>query len=517
MKNYLSFLICLIFLIFNIKTYCQEKRYALSFTISVADEIRLSFNQKGRLFLFISTNPDEEPRLQMGPQSITKAHYVFAKNFSDWKASEILTINDSKGWSQWARFEKYTFENIPEGTYYIQLLWDQNFEECGINAAGNIYSKKQELVLTSYQNLHMQLSELIEVEKLIDHKLVKLVSHQSDTLSKWWGKPVYERAAVFLPSRYYENPGKEYPIRYHIGGGFSPYYRANNLITDTVFYNWWLSDDAPQIITVFLDGTLNGNLYHIDSDNFGPYGYSLINEFVPYVENLYRGTNSPDTRFTDGCSTGGYGSFALQLFYPEIFNGVFCYSPDPISFWTYFTANIYEDDNLFYDQYGYDRFVRRAIFDDRTISMKDWIQFENVMGHSGTYIDSDHEFGFFTSMFGPKGTDGLPVPLFDPVTGIIDSVVAEKWRRYDLIHYVEDNWGEIGSKLQGKIYIWSGTNDEWSLDIPVYFFDYNFSRLENPKPDAVFEYSPNCGHCEKYSHKRILEQIAEKLDKMDKE
>ena len=92
-----------------------------------------------------------------------------------------------------------------------------------------------------------------------------------------------------------------------------------------------------------MDGTLNGNLYHIDSDNFGPYGYSLINEFVPYIENVYRGTNTPDTRFTEGCSTGGYGSLALQLFYPETFNGVFCYSPDPISFRTFFTANIYED------------------------------------------------------------------------------------------------------------------------------------------------------------------------------
>jgi len=511
------FMIFLILLVFSIKTYCQEKSYALSFTISVADEVSLSFNQNGRLFIFMSTNPNVEPRLQIWPQTITRTHYIFAKSFSEWKASEILTVNDSKGWSQWARLDKHTFDNIHGGTYYIQLLWDQNFEEPGINASGNIFSKLQKVVLTGNQNLDIQLSELIEPEKLLDHQLVKLAYHKSDTLSKWWGKPVYERAAILLPSNYYKNPDKEYPIRYHIGGGFSSCYRVNNLITDTVFYNWWLSDEAPQIISVFLDGTLNGNLYHIDSDNFGPFGYSLINEFVPYIENLYRGTNLPDTRFTDGCSTGGYGSLALQLFYPETFNGVFCYSPDPISFWTFFTANIYEDDNLFYDQYGYERFVRRALLDDRTISIRDWIQFENVLGYSGTYIDSDHEFGFLTLIFGPKGADGHPVPLFDPITGNIDSIVAESWRRYDLIHYVEDNWVTIGSKLQGKIYIWSGTNDAHSLNIPVYFFDYNFSRLENPKPDAIFEYTPNCGHCEKYSHRRILEQIAEKIDKMDKE
>ena len=92
-------LILMILTIYNIKMDCQEELHAINFNISVAEEIRTSFNQNGRLFIFISTNPETEPRLQMGPQSITRAHYIFAKNLSDWKASEILSINDSEGWS----------------------------------------------------------------------------------------------------------------------------------------------------------------------------------------------------------------------------------------------------------------------------------------------------------------------------------------------------------------------------------------------------------------------------------
>jgi len=515
MKNYLSFLICLIFLVLNIKTYCQEKTHSLNFNISVAEVVRPSFNKNGRLFIFISTYQGAG-RLRMWPHFITRDHYVFAKNFLEWKSNEILTVKDSQDWEKWARFEESSFENIPEGTYYIQLLWRQNFDAFGVNAEGNIYSEIQEVKLSSSQNLDLILSDIIEPETIIDHKLVKLAYYKSDTLSKWFGKPVYERAAVFLPSKYYENPEKEYPIRYHIGGGFSPYARVNGLINDTTFYNWWLSNEAPQIITVFLDGELNGNIYHINSDNMGPHGYSLINEFIPYIEKLYRGTNSPDTRFTDGCSTGGWGSLALQLFYPETFNGVFSYSPDPVSFAKFFDVNIYEDENLFYDKYGYEKYLSKSIWqNDRNMSMKDWVKFENVLGYSGTYIDSEHIYGILSAIFGPKGANGKTIPLFDYATGKINSKVAESWGRYDLSRYITDQWGNIGSKLKGKIYIWSGTDDAHFLDNTVRDFELNTRQLKNPESDAVFEYTPNCGHCAKYSHRRVLEQIAKKLDEIN--
>lgn len=58
------------------------------------------------------------------------------------------------------------------------------------------------------------------------------------------------------------------------------------------FADWWMSDDAPQIIIVYLDGTQNRNFYHLDSENLGPHGESLINEVIPFIENKYRGTHS---------------------------------------------------------------------------------------------------------------------------------------------------------------------------------------------------------------------------------
>ena len=80
---------------------------------------------------------------------------------------------------------------------------------------------------------------------------------------------------------------------------------------------WWKSEDGTQIIVVMLDGEGPfGDSYQMDSDNSGAYGYSLIHELIPAIESKYRNTNSAATRFVEGCSTGGWVSLALQVYYP---------------------------------------------------------------------------------------------------------------------------------------------------------------------------------------------------------
>ncbi|MEE9460227.1 MAG: alpha/beta hydrolase-fold protein, partial [Bacteroidales bacterium] len=420
MKTWPLFMIAVLLKGFMIPVNSQEKTYALNFSISVNKHVRPSFKSQGRLFVTLSTIKEGEPKDQVWPNSISGRHYLFAKNFTDWDPSEPLIIQDTAGWSTWGRTDNCSFNAIPEDTYYIQFLWQQNFHGFGNKEEGNIFSKKQELVLDKKQTLEISLSEVVEESGLMDHPLMKMVHYRSDILSKWWGRPVQERAAVLLPSGYYDNPEREYPVFYYIGGGDSNCKNTLNMrwnrFSDA---EWWMSDDAPQVIVVFLDGTMNSNIYHLDSDNLGPHGHSLIYEFIPHIEKMYRGTDSPDTRYIGGCSTGGYGSLALQLFYPEAFNGVYCYSPDPISFARLMNVNIYKNSNYFFDIYGYPRLAKEPGTSGIPISWKDWLEFENVLGYSGTYLDSDHWLGVMSAIFGPKGADGKPVPLIDPVTGDI--------------------------------------------------------------------------------------------------
>lgn len=504
----------------------QEETYALSINISVNEQIRSSFKSKGRLFIFVSTNPDVEPRTLNWPGKIDDEFYVFARSFSRWNSDEILVVDNPDDWDSWAKYQKCTFNEIPGGTYYIQLLWDQDFEGFGVSYPGNLFSLKQEIELSVSLTVSLELSEIIQPFKLLEHDYVKLITHQSDTMSKFRGKPVFERAAILLPSGYFENPVKEYPIRYNIIGGEGSLEYVNRLINNTIFtgrdfFDWWLSGEAPQIITVYLDGNINGNPYHVDSDYKGPFGYSLINEFIPYIEQQYRGTDSPKTRFTDGCSTGGWASLALQVFYPETFNGVFSYSPDPVDYRMLFGVDIYSDKNMFYNKYGYQNPLIRTRSNTIRISTKDWIAFENIMGFSGTYIDPNNQLGWMNSLLSPIGADGKLMPLFDPFTGVIDTTgnrrVIHNWRRYDLSTYIQENWESLGPLLSDKIYIWSGGQDGFNLNTAVYSLETVMKNsLENPVPDAIFEWDCNSGHCGAFRERHVVEQIAEKLNKMNK-
>src|SRR5258706_118479 len=276
--------------------------------------------------------------------------------------------------------------------------------------------------------------------------------------------------------------------------------------------DWWQYDEAPQVINVFLDGEGPfGDSYQMDYDNSGPYGYSLIHEVIPYIEKTYRGTNSSTTRFVDGCSTGGWVSLGLQLYYPDAFNGVFSYSPDAIEFENYQLINIYKDENAFVNEYGYVRPVMREVSGEPMLSLKDFIQYENVLGSSNTYLNSGGQFSAHTALYSPKGSNGLPKPLFDPETGVIDHGVAEYWKKYDFKLYAEKNWKTLGPKLQGKIYIWMGDMDNFYLNLGTRAFDNFIKTTTNPTSDAEIVFTPMKGHWANYSNKTVLLQVADRI------
>ena len=57
-----------------------------------------------------------------------------------------------------------------------------------------------------------------------------------------------------------------------------------------------------------------------------------MQELLPAVEQEFRGIGEGWARFTYGGSTGGWEALAVQLFYPDDFNGCFAACPDSISF-----------------------------------------------------------------------------------------------------------------------------------------------------------------------------------------
>lgn len=502
----------LILLLFIQIAFAQKTAHEISIKVSVDEKLTDSFNEQGRIFVFMSLDSViKAPRKQLWPNPYNKTE-IFARNVDDLKKGDPLLLNFD---DEWIGTPEWTFKNVPAREYFVQIVWKQVSGTSHVNEPGNLYSKRKRILVDGPNEFSFVLDKTIEPKKVDDHPLARVVEMKSDTLSKWWGKEMFLKASVLLPRDY--DGTRSYPIRYNVAGYGGRYTRINGVLNDDDLMQWWTSGDAPEVINVFLDGSGPfGDSYQMDSENSGPYGYSLIHELIPYIEDQYRGTQDATYRFVDGCSTGGWVSLALQLYYPDSFNGVFSYSPDAIAFDNYQLINIYKDENAFVNKFGYERPLLRETSGEPILSTRTFVQYENVLGASNTYVDSGDQFGAHTALYSPKGDDGLPQPLFDPFTGKIDSKVAEHWKKYDLKIYARENWSEVGPKLQDKIYIWMGDMDHFYLNTGTRAFDDFLKTTQNPRSNAVIEYAPTEGHCTQFSHKKVLHQIQDRIDEIEK-
>ncbi len=418
------------FVIFGIAVFAQNGSTTLAFTVSVNDDVKATFKSDGRLLIYLSETDKSEPRFS----SVFDGNaFIFGKNFNNWDKNESKTIIGDNGW---VTTSEWDFNSVPQGVYYMQAVWIQNRDsESRSNIPGNLYTAPVKVDTKEKQQIDLVLSAIIPERKLEDHELAEYFETESPVLSAWWNKSMHLKASVLLPSGYKCHPNKKYPVRYNVAGYGGRYNRINSLIKNKEFMSWWSSKDAPQIITVFLDGEGPfGDCYQLDSDNSGPYGEALIKGLIPTIEKQYRIIGTTETRFVDGCSNGGCVSLALQLIYPETFNGCWSYSPDPVSFAKMQLVNVYQNENAFYNDRGYLRPSMRDIYGEPRFSIKQEITAENVEGYSNTYVTSGGQWGAWNALYSPKGKDGLPVPIFDPVTGAVNKEAAEHWEKYDLLH-----------------------------------------------------------------------------------
>ncbi len=483
---------------------------SLSVEVAFSKSVKLDA-KNGRLFVFLSEQNRPEPRQQLWPSF---KNHIFAINLDRWDG-QTMTISSS---SDLFTMSDFDLSNIPAGTYHVQVLWDHDQEESGPNAPGNLYSQVEEITLGKQAKLELSLDQVIPPSKPADHPLVKVIDLKSEVLSDWWGKEVSVKASVLLPGSFYDAPDARFPVCYNIAGYGGRYTRVNRYVErDTAFLNWWQSDEAPQIITVFLDGEGPfGDSYQLDSDNSGPYGTALVNELIPHVEKEYRAVADPAQRFLDGCSTGGWVSLALQLFYPDVFGGTWSYSPDPVHFEQMQLINLNKDDNAFFNKSGYLRPSMRGTNGEPIFSIQQEIAVENAVGYSNSFVTSGEQWGAWNALYSPKDPEtGLPKAVFDPMSGKIDKEVAAHWKKYDLLEHVKANWSTLGPKIQDKVYVWMGDMDQFYLNNALRTFDAFMKETTSPVSDAVIEFSPQKGHCTNYSHREVLEKIADKLRKKE--
>ena len=460
----------------------------------------------GRVYVMVARANDREPRLQIGRTGTP----FFGRDVDMLPPGRAAVLDASDHGTPVA-----SMKDLPPGDYWVQgfvniyseftradghTVWmhDDQWEGQHWNVSpGNLYSQPRRVQIgPATETVKLVADQVIPpVEVPPDTEWVQRFKIQSPLLTKFWGRPIYLGATVLLPRDYHRSTVR-YPILYRQGHfslaaplGFQP---------GTEIQTAWMRDDFPRMIVVTLQhpAPYFDDSYGVNSVNVGPYGDAITAELMPEIERRYRAIAEPWARITDGGSTGGWISLAHQIFYPDLYGGVWSYCPDSVTFTDVEGINVYADENAF---------VRKV--DWRTVPL---INTREVNGHvrltseqrnhmelaNGTKGRSGEQLDIWSAVFGPLGKDGYFEPLFDKRTGFMNRAVGEYWREhYDLLEYLKRNWTTLGPKLVDKIHVYTGTMDNFFLNNSTKELETWMKTTENPHYEGFFLYGDGKGHC----------------------
>jgi len=482
----------------------SKLRFEISFPSSVHPEAIT-----GRVFVMITKDEKREPRLQAG--SWNRSVPFFGLDVESMKPGEVAVIDESI-----LGYPPKSLSEIPPGDYYVQglvniytqfnrsdghVIWahmDQWEGQRFNRSPGNLHSEVKSVHLdpSSGYTIELSLDKVIPpVEVPEDTEWVKRIKIQSKLLTEFWGHPIYLGAVILLPKGYDTHPDVYYPVHY-IQGHFS--LRAPGGFREgSSYYKTWTSDDFPRMIAVTFQHPCPyfDDSYAVNSENCGPYGDAIMTELIPAIEENFRIIRKPYARVLSGGSTGGWESLALQVFHPDFFGGTWTFFPDPIDFRYYQLVNIYEDKNAFTKEYGWltlERPLMRDVHGQVLVTLRQMSQLEAVLGSKGR---SGQQLDIWQAAYGPVGEDGYPKTLWDKLTGEIDSEVAQYYKKYDLCHYIKENWSWLGPKLVGKLHISCGDMDNFYLNEAVYELENFLEKTKDPYYAGSFQYGrPRMGH-----------------------
>lgn len=524
-----TLLACLFCLAYSINT-AQTK---FSVTINKSMGVK---KPDGRLLLLLSLNNNSEPRFQV--QDGPKTQLVFGKDVLAWKEGVAINFDD-----QDFGYPIQSLSLVPEGEYYVQAVFhryetfkrsdghivklpmDRGEGQHWNTAPGNLLSKPVKISFskTATNLISIDLNDSIPaIAEPTDTKYVKHIKLLSKKLSEFWGRPIYLGAHILLPEGWDTHPNVKYPLAIFHGHFPSDFGDWRTTPPDTslkpdyserfnisgynrivqqenyAFYKQWTGANFPRVIAVEIQHPTPyyDDSYAVNSANNGPYGDAITYELIPEIEKRFRGIGQGWARFVYGGSTGGWEALAVQVFYPDEYNGSYAACPDPIDFRAYCQINLYKDKNAYFLESDFKKTPKPGIRDylgKVSASVQDMNYRELALGTHGR---SGEQWDIWQAVYSPAGTDGYPKPIFDKLTGVIDSSVAQYWKEhYDLSYILERDWATLGKKLSGKIHIYCGDMDNFYLNNAVYFTEERLKKLRNPSFDGKVDYGDRAEHC----------------------
>ncbi|HQQ83384.1 MAG TPA: hypothetical protein PK059_09325 [Cyclobacteriaceae bacterium] len=514
----------------------QENSNKLSFAISFSPTLS-DQPQDGRIILLLATKDKPEPREQFNFQLHTQLG--FGIDVDTLKPGKEIILDESA-----FGFPIRSMKSIPAGDYFVQAVInryetytlktgktvklppDQGEGQHWNQKPGNFYSRPFKVHIDPANPEQIKVVMDQKIAPLPEPKETKYVKHikiQSKLLSDFWGKPTYLGAHVLLPEGFEEHPNAHYPLMIYHGhfpsdfGGFSTeppppgmdttdyndrfgIYGYNKIQKEEAynFYRQWTGKNFPRFLIIEIQhaNPYYDDSYAVNSANLGPYGDAIMYELIPEIEKQYRGIGQGWARFTYGGSTGGWEALAVQMFYPDEFNGCFAACPDPIDFRAFCLVDIYKDKNAYWYESEFKKLPRpshRNYLGQIQSTMEENNHYELVLGTHGR---SGEQWDIWEAVFSPQGDDGYPKRLFNKETGEIDKSVADYWKEnYDLRHILERDWKTLGPKLQGKIHIYCGDMDNYYLNNAVYLMEDFLKKTNSPFYKGEVDYGDRAEHC----------------------
>lgn len=505
-------------------------RFSISFSASTSNQAL-----DGRVFLLLSTDPSDEPRMQIDdtPQS----QIIFGVDVEGLKPGQSVLVDEHA--------DGYPIRNLrdlPAGQYFAQALlhryetfhradgktvklpMDRGEGQHWNIAPGNLYSKPQKLVIgKGGKPVEILLDQSIPaIPEPQDTQYVRHLRIQSQLLTKFWGRPMYLSALVMVPEGFDAHPQARFPLmifhdhfvsefsdfrtvppdpnlkpdyseRFHVAG-------YNRIQQEESYKNYqqWISKEFPRFLVVKIQhaNPYYDDSYAVNSANLGPYGDAIETELIPAIEKQFRALGQGWARFVYGGSTGGWEALAVQIFYPNHYNGAFGACPDPVDFRSYETIDLYHDKNAFYLEGAHKRVAQPAMRDylgHTSLTLEENNAYELALGSKGR---SGEQFDIWQAVFSPVGDDGYPKPIFDKRTGVIDPAVASYWQEhYDLRAILEKNWSTLGPQLRGKLHLYVGSADTYFLNDAVYKMEDFLRASTNPPYEGEVKYGDRAEHC----------------------
>jgi hypothetical protein len=492
-----------LFLAVSWNCFGDERGYT-RFEVTIDPSVR-SETTSGRVILLLSRTEKFSP----GPRGTP----VFGLNIDD-KAPGAKVVVDETAFGYPVR----SLRDIPPGDYFVQawlnvyttfkrsdgkvvkLHQDQGEGQNWRRSPDNLYSEPVKVKIESGKSatVPVSLSKVVPpVKPYEDTKWVKHIRIKSRLLTEFWGQPMFIGANILLPKGYEEHPGVRYPVHY-VQGHF-PRGRAGRFSEDETSpaFKLWTADGAPRFIQVSFEHACPyyDDSYGVNSENVGPYGDAITSELIPRIEKDFRAIGEPWARVLSGGSTGGWISLALQVFYPDVFGGVWSFCPDPVDFRKYQVVNLYADKNAYYMDTEWTRVPRggeRETDGNLAYTMDQENLYEEAIGDRSR---SGGQWAIWNAVFTPVAEDGYPKPFWDPVSGEIDKETAEWAReRYDIRAYLEKNWATVGPRLAGKIHVYVGRMDNFYLNEACYLLEAFLAKAKDPVYGGEFRYGDRGAH-----------------------